>query len=247
MKSWKYASLGILAFVLALVAMAPASLLLRVMPETDAFKLHKPSGILWHGNATILISDYELTPVRWTIDPLQWFTGRFGFKYQTDATGLDLHGTAATGLKGSLLTVNGQISPEWLNERLSAYDIELAGELKLTEVRLAFSPDESAPVHELEGVLNWEGGPVEFALAGIPYITTLAPMDADLQMESGRMTAYVRDSRPDRLVFFRLQFDPDTGWAHVGVTGHLLNLLNWPFYNERDLSEIAIEVSEELF
>ena len=247
MKFWKYASLGGLAFVLALVAMAPASLLLHLMPETGAIELQRPQGFLWHGNANLLINNQPLTPVRWTIDPFQWFTGRFGFKYQTDATGLKLRGTAATGFKGSIFRATGEISSEWLNERLEVYDIELSSPLKLTDIHLAYSPSKSVPVYEFEGSLEWEGGATEFALSGIPYIKTLPPMDAKLGIESGRMTAYVRDSRPDRHVFFRFQLEPGTGWAHAGVTGHLLNLLNWPYYNERDPSAIAIEVSEKLF
>ncbi|MCE2436764.1 MAG: type II secretion system protein N [Pseudomonadales bacterium] len=243
-----YTALGFVVFAIALAVFAPAALLTRFIPEGSPLQVKHPSGMLWRGKGALEFDSQSVAMVRWRIAPRHWLDGRLGIDYELGPGSFELEGELTTGGEGTLLTATGQISEHWINQRLGAYDISVQGELSLEAVQLWVGPlNDMPPQMQLEGNCHWSGGATEFALSGTSFLTSLPAMAIELTTENERFEATVGlESHPERELF-RVSLEHPTGWVHVGVTGHFLDLINWPRFDSLDPSRVLIEVSERLY
>lgn len=153
--------LFLLAYVVVLIACAPASLLDKVVRQAseDQLALANPAGTLWQGEAVLALRqrDASLTPLQpltWNLSAPALLTGKVRAQIQTDPLSPDNGAELVASLGGiTLHHAQLKIPAQWLNEVSPVLKpAQFSGELIFRSEQLVFRQG------NLEGnaMLEWQ-------------------------------------------------------------------------------------------
>ena len=112
---WQLAALGLVVYVVVLVATFPAMIAWRVAaPETVVAAGVR--GSAWHGRADMaLISEMRLVDLQWTLRPLELLRGRMGVRFDTRLDDGFVQGQLAVSASGQRM---------WMRDLQAAFPLQ---------------------------------------------------------------------------------------------------------------------------
>jgi hypothetical protein len=235
----KALAIGTVLFLAVLVARAPAGLITHVLPDNAPLKLAELRGTLWHGNATLGHADGRLGRLDWRLQPAALLGIRLGYDLSLTGPAMDLGGTLRTGLDSAVATISGEVQAAPINDWLRIYNMRLSGHFTAEAIEVTI---DARKLVASEGRLRWTGGPVTYVLSGKVFNTTLPPLFADLG--PGPEAIAYAEGEPTPLLVAALK--PD-GFATVGVTKRLTEILGNPWPGGDPGYKVVLEVEEQVF
>lgn len=183
----KLAGLGVLAYLVFLVASLPAPLVLAQLPPGLAGALVGVHGTVWSGQAkSLVLQGVDLGSLRWSTSPFAILLGRASAALELQ--GSELTGTAdvTAHLGGSLSVRNlrAATSPS-LIDRFQPLPAELTGEVFLELESLDY---EGGALTAASGELRWDK-----AAIGAPYQLSLGQYTLLLETRDGDIRGTLRE------------------------------------------------------
>ena len=231
------------AFLVFLTILAPARVATKFIQVND-LELKNTGGTVWHGHADARFRQQELGQIHWNISVLRLFQGTVAIDFELTGTGLYFQGVHTRSNEGSQLSVDGLVAAHFINSHLLNYDIRLAGDFSLLDVKLELKDDQT--VESIGGDIKWTGGPARFSFAESVYAVELDAIHGVLRMSEEDLLLEVhRESNERKLLTVRLE--PNTGWLHMRATKAFLEFTHIsPSHTIKD-SDFAFEVSERIY
>ena len=154
---FKIILLGILSFIIALLATVPMALLLPFIPAQSPVQLTGVSGTIWKGQADMLhYEKLELGQFYWEIQPLAFFRGRLrssvvidGNDIQLDSL-VDLHWDKSIELSQT----HAEIEASFL-QNIKQIPVKLGGKINANMTSVLIK-DKQLPL--MVGQLHWQKG-----------------------------------------------------------------------------------------
>jgi hypothetical protein len=233
--------IGGLLFVVFAVAMAPATLVRQLLPADSGVELLNLRGSLWDGQADLLVNALPLGSVRWDYRAVTLLQGRLGYDLTWEGPDHALTARAGFGLTGWQVAADGRLAAAFVNRALAPYDIAITGGMEVREVALA-APYRWNGTGSASGSARWQGGAVRYRLANQVYDGQLPPLAAFLG-DGLEAVIYPEDGQTPLL---RAEIQGN-GFARIGVTRKLTELLGNPWPGSHQDHEVVLEVEEQLF
>lgn len=230
---------GLLLFVIFAVVFAPAGLLRSVVPAEIV--LVNPTGTLWQGDSQLIQQTQNLGKLRWQLSPAALLRGSVRYELTLENANDQLTGAIelAPWSAESVIEISGALTAVTVNEWLRAYQIDLSGVFTLDRVRLTLI--EWLPT-AASGSITWTGGRVMYTLSGKTSSSILPEMLAYLG--EGPQAVVYRAGGQTPLLHAELLA---TGFAKVGITKRLTQLLNDPWPGGDPDHAVVLEVEEQVF
>lgn len=249
--------LGLALFVGLSLAFAPAQLVALLIGRGPVQML-APTGSFWSGGGKLVLidqklGDLELGDLVWQFKPGALLRGHLAFavllqRSAAQASATQITATIELGPRSLVVSnLNGVIANALLARAASHYDVELQGDLKLTQLNLQTSRDR---ITAAQGELFWAGGHVNYVLNGQNYAANLGALH-------GRVGSFVEKRAPDRLVLDvdsvashakALRFTlSEAGWGSAAVTRQFMASAGFPWQGNAAPEEFVLEVQEKLF
>lgn len=236
----KYVAAGLLAFTLFCAARAPAGLFALLIERVGGASLAAAAGTVWSGRGALRFRDNALGQLQWSFEPASLAQLAPGYAWQLTGNGLDLHGGLAFRTDGVRLSAQGAVAAEAVNAELATYGIRLDGRLDIESLDATLT---GAGLARLEGGGRWSGGAVSYPLGGRSHTALLPPMRAEAQSAPITAKAFAEESGT---LLMQAEIIAD-GYAKIGVTRRLLQLLNQPWAGRGADDEIVISLEEAVF
>lgn len=230
---------GFALFLIVLVVRAPAGILIGMIPEDQPARLLEPRGTLWQGDARLVAVGRPVGRLEWSFRPVTLLQGAFGYDLDFAGPDISLTGEAGVRMGGVTARASGQVGAPFANQWLATYDIELSGVFELRDVNLTIT---GGRLGEAAGRLDWNGGPVTYALSGKVYRSALPAMEARLGPGPEAVAYASGVSTP--LLHAALKAN---GFAKIGVTKYLTKILGNPWPGSDPDHAVVLEVEEQVF
>ena len=240
----KYILVGLLVFVVCLIAFAPASLVDRALREIPDADLINPRGTLWQGEGGLVIAGANRGTVTWDLRAWSALLANPTVDWVISDTNLNLTGVVATGIKTHDLNASGSAQASVLNEWLEQYQIFLGGHFTIQPTELIVNHDRT--VQHLEGQIDWTGGAVRYTLSGLLHETQLPPLTAYLDQNAQNMPIATVYAQGESTPLLLASMTPD-GYAKIAMTKLFTRLLKNPWPGDAPDSAIVLEVEEKIF
>lgn len=239
----KTAAIALLLALLFAVAFAPATLIRTFLPEDGGITVQRLQGSLWNGSGDLAIGAMDAGRVQWRFRPAALLRARLGYALTLEGPEHRLDGQVGFGPSDCALVVNGQMAHRFVNRWLAPYDIDISGDLTLTDIEAQVPYDlADAGAGRSAGTVTWNGGPIGYTLARRKYSGQLPPLVAYLG-QGLEAVVYPRDRETPLL---QLQILP-RGFVRVGVTRLLTELAGNPWPGSHADHDVVLEVEEQLF
>lgn len=240
---FRTAAIAVLLALLFAVIFAPATLIRPLLPDDGSVTLRRLQGSLWNGSGDLAIAGQPAGHARWAFQPGALLRARLGYAVTLEGPDHRLQGSFAAAPTAGLVTLSGRLADRFVNRFLSAYDIALSGDLTLSDVeaQLPYDLVETGGGRSA-GTVSWNGGPVDYTLAGRRYSGRLPPLVGYLG-EGLEAVVYPRQRETPLL---RLQVLP-RGFVRVGVTQLLTDLAGNPWPGSHADHDVVLEVEQQLF
>jgi hypothetical protein len=212
MKPWQAVLTGVAAYVVFLLAMAPAA---KLQPRLGGVQLAGVDGTLWSGSAALVTANpVQLQDVQWRLRPLLLLLGRAEVALEASWQGRPVAALAGKTLFGGtyLADVSATLPAPDVLRWLKVRQVTVEGNLALDLARLEWAPDGGLPA--ITGAASWTparvSAPVEVVL-GSAQLDTVAEqgvtrgklktsggallVDADVELQPGgvyRLDAQIR-------------------------------------------------------
>lgn len=237
----KYILIGVLAFLVFVVVLMPASVARLAANRVDGLAMRSVGGTLWDGQANLAYRGEGIGTLEWTFVPRGMMDGEVRLRWRLSDADLDLSGIAAQGFGLVFLNVSGHVGAAAVNRVLGRYDIAIDGDFEATDVVLI--ADESV---RASGAIAWSGGRTFYRLSGQNYDTALPAMVAEVRTVDGEHTldAKLADDSAAPLILARLK---PTGWIEIGLTRRFTTLAGKPWPIPGDDDAVVLTVEEQLF
>ena len=179
MKPWQAVLTGVAAYVVFLLATAPAAKLLPlVQPRLGGVQLAGVDGTLWSGSAALVTANpVQLQDVQWRLRPLLLLLGRAEVALEASWQGRPAAALAGKALFGGsyLADVSATLPAPDVLRWLEVRQVSVEGNLALDLARLEWPADGALPA--ITGAASWTparvSAPVEVAL-GSAQLDTVA-------------------------------------------------------------------------
>lgn len=190
-----YGSIGLLLYLVFLIATVPAHVITGWLPLPKTVALQQPSGTLWQGQARHLqLDSVTLDTVEWQLSPWSLLTGTVSLNTRFGQTGV------------SDLVGQGRVQYAWGKVSAENLVVELPAQLVLNQsgMRLPFTADgdvrlvvdqfvQGAPwCEQLNGTLDWSGARVTGRLLSEPLVLGL--LQSQLSCDQGELVLSMDDS-----------------------------------------------------
>ena len=249
-------------FAGAVVALAPARLMVALLPADAPLSLVDPRGSLWTGYGTLIAGGQNLGRLNWRFE---WFAllrlrpqYAWSLDWRTPAQ-RSLSGTVAVNFSSLNLACSGPVPAAQLQNWLRAYDLFIDGifDLQIRDIGLSHA----GAVQSMDGTIQWGGGSVRYTLSGQLNEAILPPITAHLNeglpsheahavavpsvaaANPMHIVAYARDEHTPLLFATQLS----NGYVKIAVTKLLTQLVGQPWPGADPEHAIVIEVEEKLF
>ena len=233
-------ALGILAFALFCIVLAPAGLLAVLIERLGGVSLTATEGTLWSGSGALRLKGLGLGRLHWSFEPVTLMQFAPGYTWRLAGDGLDLHGRMAFQGDAIELSARGTVATAAVNPGLAAYDIRLDGGFNIEGLDATVTAE---GLQRLDGGGRWSGGVVSYALGGQSHTAPLPPMRAEAQSPPVRARAFA-EAGSTLLIQAEIM---DGGYVKIGITRRLLQLLNRPWAGSGADDEIVVSVEEAIF
>lgn len=235
----KAVAIGVVVFLVVLVARAPAGLLRTALESTGRATLLDVSGTLWSGAGQLLIERQPWGSVTWDLQPVTLLQGRLRYHVKLSGSNHQLDGDVDVMPESSRLILSGDVASSAVNPWLRPYDITLSGTFSLANATLSLHGGVPSAA---DGEITWTGGPVTYRLSGTTSTGNLPEMTALLGPGPEAVVFPTGGQTP--LLQMSLQ---KNGFAKVGVTKLLTKLLNSPWPGADPDHAVVLEVEEQVF
>ncbi|TCK19400.1 type II secretion system (T2SS) protein N [Thiogranum longum] len=175
MTMWRTVALGLVAWLVFLIATLPADRALALAPQMPGVTIGHVQGTLWHGKAgSLIIKGIQLDNLRWGFRPLSLFTGRFEFDLKAGLGSKPVHAIAGTLFSGARYLGDVQLSMPASDVlyRLGIKQVGVSGDLVMDLDDVRFTP---GGIPMFSGVTRWAPAEVEAPLVlslGTATLTT---------------------------------------------------------------------------
>lgn len=232
-----------LAFLLLLVALAPANMVVQSI-DVNPISLQDASGTIWHGSANAHFNQIKLGELSWRVQLLRLLLGEINVDYEVVDSDLHLSGSHQYSSDGSTSTINGRIGSTPVNSFVIGYDIGLSGDFLVSDVKLSMSPNQE--VTSVNGDIHWQGGQVRFNFANNVYQTELEAANGNLAHDQDQAYLFVTRAQ-DNQKLLDIRLETKTGWLHVKAYNAFLEFANILPSQLLPGSAFAFEVSERIY
>jgi general secretion pathway protein N len=164
MTVWRGVALGVVAWLVFLVATIPADRALALAPTMPDVAMAGVQGTLWHGQASqVVAKGVALEKLRWQFRWLPLFTGRAEFELRARLADKPAHSIAGKGFSGPpyLKDVQFSLPAADVLYRLGINKVSVTGELIVDLDDVRFTP---AGVPMFSGQTRWAPATIEAPL-----------------------------------------------------------------------------------
>ncbi len=167
MKVRSYIAIGVVSFLMFVVALFPANLVWSTIASSVAGavpgKVQVVGGTVWNGFvvADLRMGDVKgLHLVKWQAHPLSLLLGEVSLDLKIESEGLIASGGAYIGLLGKgIENLTGKVSASMAEPILKQFDASAEGGLNFDGLTVAMSGDE---ISDASGEIRWDGGKVSY-------------------------------------------------------------------------------------
>lgn len=241
-RSWRVLEvLGILAFLIFCILLAPAGLLGRVAERVPGLSLAQTQGTVWSGEGRLLLQGQDQGRIAWSFRPstlLQLFPG---CSWSLSADDLRLAGTLNLAPGRISLAADGSLDAAVVNFWLAPYNLHLDGDFQVDAMRVDMGDNRAL---NIQGAVRWSGGAVRYVLSRRSRTAQLPPLAARLGLDEGQAAQVFAEGSDIPLLEARLLGD---GFVKIGLTRRLTQLVDEPWPGASADDELVVAVEEKLF
>ena len=237
-----------IALVVFLFAGLPASVAWKMVqgqvPPT--VKVSQLSGSVWNGQATAVSNHIPLgkMKVEWEMEPWKLFLATLALDVKVNADNAMLNGKVELGVGSvGVKSLRGRVEPALINTvgRQFKTRIDAPIDLNLQSLTVDLDPKK---VRDAQGKVNWEGGNVQYTIAGRRKSSSFPPMTGELSQQGEEAILVVEDPAGKEVIRSRIG---DDGWAKLEILKHLVDLSGQPWPGGASPDEVIFEVQEKVF
>lgn len=239
-----YFAIAIIAFIVSVVLMAPASLAKTLFGDTvqqniPGLKVGVARGRIWDGAIELQYQRFPPVKLSWKMAALPMLRGKVSTSIELTGGGLQLELDAVASTSGGTLdNISGAIESRFINAVSIYYGLELTGIVKLSGISASF---DQRWLTELQGETNWTGGIVHIETPQQLYRVKLPPLTGKLSTKDSNAMLNVTSQTATLLV---LSLAPD-GWSKTSVSYLLTDMIGLPLPSGYQVTDGPAFVLEE--
>lgn len=236
----------ILIFVAAVaifVIMLPAHVF-KLWFKFDGIELRELQGTVWTGSGSIDVTQDNIGRLQWNIRLHRLFLGELSYRVFMQNPSISIDGELSYSFSAASFVGNGRIKASLINRVLETFDTYIEGEFELSEINVTMNHNQE--FRTFEGAVSWDGGMFRTVTNSKskhvqvpPLVATLMQSDAEIVLES--------ETQNDNTDVLKLRFEPATGWVHIALSRHTLELAEMPWATTGDENEYVLEISRQLY
>ncbi len=247
-----YILLGLLAFILIVVATTPIHFLWKYAEPYARdlpVRIQNPTGTLWQGRADVGVPQAGTIAADWELSPLSLLLGNADLAINAEGENIRLTGAAqATGLYAGLPErviiedLNGYLDSSALAPLLMQARANLDGSFELSRLNADISIADQG-INDISGQLVYSGGQLRARVERQSIDTELPMLVANIVMDGPKVTVPVATADGDPLGQLFLQED---GWGGMTVLRRAVDIAgqSWPD-KQADADTVIFEVSQK--
>ncbi|SIS84666.1 general secretion pathway protein N [Thalassolituus maritimus] len=247
-----YILLGLLAFILIVVATTPIHFLWKYAEPYARdlpVRIQNPTGTLWQGRADIGVPQAGTIAAGWELSPLSLLLGNADLAINAEGENIRLTGAAqATGLYAGLPErviiedLNGYLDSSALAPLLMQARANLDGSFELSRLNADISIADQG-INDISGQLVYSGGQLRARVERQAIDTELPMLVANIVMDGPKVTVPVATADGEPLGQLFLQED---GWGGMTVLRRAVDIAgqSWPD-KQADADTVIFEVSQK--
>ncbi len=247
-----YILLGLLAFILIVVATTPIHFLWKYAEPYArdlSVRIQNPTGTLWQGRADVGVPQAGTIAADWELSPLSLLLGNADLAINAEGENIRLTGAAqATGLYAGLPErviiedLNGYLDSSALAPLLMQARANLDGSFELSRLNADISIADQG-INDISGQLVYSGGQLRARVERQSIDTELPMLVANIVMDGPKVTVPVATADGEPLGQLFLQED---GWGDMTVLRRAVDIAgqSWPD-KQADADTVIFEVSQK--
>ncbi|HCG78697.1 MULTISPECIES: type II secretion system protein N [unclassified Thalassolituus] len=247
-----YILLGLLAFILIVVATTPIHFLWKYAEPYARdlpVRIQNPTGTLWQGRADVGVPQAGTIAADWELSPLSLLLGNADLAINAEGENIRLTGAAqATGLYAGLPErviiedLNGYLDSSALAPLLMQARANLDGSFELSRLNADISIADQG-INDISGQLVYSGGQLRARVERQSIDTELPMLVANIVMDGPKVTVPVATADGEPLGQLFLQED---GWGGMTVLRRAVDIAgqSWPD-KQADADTVIFEVSQK--
>ena len=247
-----YILLGLLAFILIVVATTPIHFLWKYAEPYARdlpVRIQNPTGTLWQGRADVGVPQAGTIAADWELSPLPLLLGNADLAINAEGENIRLTGAAlATGLYAGLPErviiedLNGYLDSSALAPLLMQARANLDGSFELSRLNADISIADQG-INDISGQLVYSGGQLRARVERQSIDTELPMLVANIVMDGPKVTVPVATADGEPLGQLFLQED---GWGGMTVLRRAVDIAgqSWPD-KQADADTVFFEVSQK--
>ena len=247
-----YILLGLLAFILIVVATTPIHFLWKYAEPYARdlpVRIQNPTGTLWQGRADVGVPQAGTIAADWELSPLPLLLGNADLAINAEGENIRLTGAAqATGLYAGLPErviiedLNGYLDSSALAPLLMQARANLDGSFELSRLNADISIADQG-INDISGQLVYSGGQLRARVERQSIDTELPMLVANIVMDGPKVTVPVATADGEPLGQLFLQED---GWGGMTVLRRAVDIAgqSWPD-KQADADTVIFEVSQK--
>ena len=240
-----YIATAILSFLIFLVIFAPASAawsLVRadVQHRIPDLKVHRVGGTIWNGEAEIQFRQFPPSTLNWQLSPGELFTGAANIQLSANGQGHSLQaGATLSASSGSLQSVKGVISSDYINEVSEKFGLIFSGDLEIHELNLS---SDSRWVTAASGSAHWAGGQILLNSSRVTQTFLIPPLHGELYFQNQQLILDIAEQN-SLLIQITLK---QSGWAEIAIKGRMFEVANLQLPNGSHPDETILLLEEKI-
>ncbi|HVL00166.1 MAG TPA: type II secretion system protein N [Dongiaceae bacterium] len=243
MKTRSLILIGLLSFVLFVIALFPASLALRLVGGASSglpIVVEQVGGTIWSGFFQTRLPQPVSGPllVQWDLKALRLLMGELALHLRMEGGQYRLEGDGFWGLWGKgVADLNGDVQAAMLEQVLSQYDVSAQGAIKVDAVSAKLSGQK---VVSAGGNVSWSGGPVTVGGGGSPQNIDFPGVKGELAATEGNLILIVTETRANQALG-ELSLLPEQGLVGVKVLKRVLSLAGYGGQGDDDKTLLNLQ------
>ena len=245
MKSLLYICIGLISFLIFVVAFAPASTVWssirenvhKVAPDLNIYRV---SGTIWNGESEMQFRQFPASLLTWKLSPAGLIRGIAQVQLNAAGQGHQVEGDASfTSVAVNINALHSLINSDYINEVSEEYGYTFSGDLEFEN--LSISTDWHW-ITDAKGTANWSGGQILIITPDGPRYVTLPPLEGELFKQQDQLILNITLEK-QILIAITLQ---KGGWAKVAIKGILFDVADLPLPEGSKPDETILLIEEKI-
>ena len=239
------------ALIVFLLVGLPAKVLWGVIKDQGvvppSVQVKEVRGTVWNGKASAVYNQIPLGTMNleWNMKPFQLLMAKLALDIDLKADNANLLGEVSLGFgRVSLSEMKGRVQPSLINTVGRQFKTRIDAPIDLNIGSLTIHTSEPKRVRDAQGKLNWNGGNVQYSIAGRRQSSSFPPMTGTLSQQGEEAQLVIVDPAKKEVISSRIG---DDGWAKLEIRKHLVDLSGQPWPNSVNPEEVIFEVQEKVF